>query len=62
MSQLNQLLENNVIGPFTQTEWNVLLGTKRTIAYMQKTDREFYAEAISMEIANLREDLKGKVA
>lgn len=62
MSQLNQLLENNVIGPFTQAEWDVMLGTKRTIAYMKKTDREFYAEAINMEMANLREDIKGKVA
>lgn len=62
MSQLNQLLENNIIGPFTQTEWNVMLGTKRTIAYMKKTDREFYAEAIDMETANLREEFRGRVA
>ena len=62
MSQLSQLQQNNVIGPFTQTDWNVMLGTKRSIAYMKKTDRQFFAEAIDLETANLREGFRGRVA
>lgn len=65
MSQLSTLSKNslnNVIGPFTQPEWNAMLGTKKSIAYMKKTDRVFYAEAIDMEIANLKEDFKRRVA
>jgi hypothetical protein len=56
------LFTNNVYGPYSQQEWDLMLMTKRSISWMRNADPARYSEAIRKERAILSEDFYSRIA